>query len=196
MFGAVNAPTSTLTHAIDLLRRNPAVRERLEREVDEALGDRALAPADLDRLPCTRAVFKETLRLEPPAFVFIPRETLEDRDVGGYLVSEGTLFSVCARVMHRRADYWEDAEEFRPERWLEDERRGGSRCPANAYLPFSTEPRICRGEDFAEALFLTGLAGLTREFRLEPESDEPPVKTNIGVGITGEYPVRVNRRDS
>ena len=195
MFGAVDAPTSTLTHAIHLLERNPTVRGRLEREVDEALGDRSLTPADLDRLPYTRAVFKETLRLEPPAFVFIPRETLEDRNVGGYLVPRGTLLSVCVRVMHRRQDYWEGADDFRPERWLENDRQGGSRCPANSYLPFSTKPRICQGEDFAEALFVTGLASLTRKFRLEPESDEAPAKANIGVGIVGEYPVRVNRKD-
>lgn len=194
MFGAVDAPTSTLTHAINLLAHNPAVLQRLEQEVDEALAGRPVATADLDCLPYTHAVFRETLRLEPPAFVFIPRETMEDRVVGGYLVPKGTLLSICVRVMHRRQDYWEEADEFRPERWLEDAERGGSLCPAHSYLPFSTEPRICQGGDFAEALFVSGLASLVQKLRLEPESAKPPTKTNIGVGLMGTFPVRVRER--
>ena len=194
MFGAVDAPTSTLTHAVNLLAHNPAVLQRLEQEVDDALNGRPVAAADLDRLPYTHAVFRETLRLEPPAFVFIPRETLKDCNIGGYPVSKGTLVSVCVRVMHRRQDYWEGADEFRPERWLEDTEQGGSLCPAHSYLPFSTEPRICQGGDFAEALFVSGLASLVQKFRLEPESAEPPTKTNIGVGLMGTYPVRIARR--
>ena len=194
MFGAVDAPTGTLTHGIHFLARNPATRQRLEREVDEALGGQPITAADLDRLPYTRAVFRETLRLEPPAYVFIPRETLEDREVGGYLVPQGALLSVCMRTMQRRGDYWEDAGDFRPERWLEDAATGGSRCPARSYLPFSTEPRICQGWDFAEALFISGLASLTQKHVLEPDSDAPPAKTNIGVGIMGAYPVHVGKR--
>lgn len=194
MFGAVDAPTGTLTHGIHFLARNPAARERLEREVDEVLGDRPVALDDLDRLPFTHAVFKETLRLEPPAYVLIPRETLEDRVVGGYLVPKGTLMNVCMRVMQRRQDYFHHADAFRPERWLEDAEQGVSRCPAHSYLPFSTKPRVCQGEDFARILFVSGLASLVQELRVEPESEQPPTRTNIGVGIMGEYPVSVSHR--
>ena len=194
MFGAVDAPTGTLTHGIHFLARNPAARERLEREVDDVLGDREIGLADLDRLPWANAVFRETLRLEPPAYVLIPRETLEDCVVGGYLVPKGTLMNVCMRAMHRRPDYFEDADAFRPERWLEDARNGGSKCPAHSYLPFSTKPRICQGEDFARILFVSGLATLVQKLRLEPESDGPPTKTNIGVGIMGTYLVTVAER--
>lgn len=196
MFGAVDAPTGTLTHGIHFLARNPAARVRLEQEVDEVLSDRSITLADLDRLPYTHAVFKETLRLEPPAYVLIPRETLEDRVVGGYLVPKGTLMNVCMRVMHRRQDYFDDADAFRPERWLDGAEQGGSKCPAHSYLPFSTKPRICQGEDFAEILFVAGLASLVQELRVEPESDEPPKKTNIGVGIMGTYPVSIGQRQA
>ena len=194
MFGAVDAPTGTLTHGIYYLARNPVSRQRLEQEVDDVLNGRPVTPADLDRLPFARAVFKETLRLEPPAYVLIPRETLEDRVVGGYLVPKGTLMNVCMRVMQRRADYWSNADDFRPERWLEDGEQRASRCPAHSYLPFSIEPRICQGKDFAEALFVSGLASLSQQFRLEPESKQPPTKTNIGVGTMGTYSVYVTRR--
>ena len=194
MFGAVDAPTGTLAHAIHYLAHHPIARRRLEREVDATLGRLPVTVADLAGLPYAHAVFRETLRLEPPAYVFIPRETLEDRAVGGYLVPKGTLMSVCLRTMQRRQDYWDDAGDFRPERWLDDAGRGGSRCPARAYLPFSTAPRICQGENFAEVLFVSGLASLVQKLRLEPAADAAPTKTNIGVGIMGTYPVRVSER--
>ena len=194
MFGAVDAPTGTLTHGIHFLAQNTAARRKLEVEVDDTLGDAPITTADLDRLPYARAVFKETLRLEPPAYVLIPRETLADCVVGGHLVPEGTLMSVCIRTMQRRSDYWEDAGDFRPERWLDDTERGGSRCPVRSYLPFSTKPRICQGKSFGEALFVAGLASLVQRFRLEPDSERPPVKTNIGVGTMGTFPVRVRER--
>lgn len=194
MFGAVDAPTGTLTHAIHFLAHSPAARQRLEQEVDEALNGHPVTPDDLDRVPYAHAVFKETLRLEPPAYVLITRETLEDRVVGGFLVPKGTLMNVCLRVMHRRQDYWDNADDFRPERWLEDAERGASRCPAHSYLPFSVKPRICQGRDFAETLFVSGLVSLAQHLRLEPESEQPPTKENIGVGIRGSYRVSVTPR--
>lgn len=194
MFGAVDAPTSTLTYGVHFLARNPAARRTIEREVDDVLGSRPVAVPDLGRLPYAHAVFKETLRLEPPTYVMIPRETIEDRVVGGYLVPKGTLLHVGMRVMHRRPDIWDRGGDFRPERWLGDAQPEASRCPVPSYLPFSTKPRVCQGPDFARTLFIAGLASLVQRFVLEPESERPPTKTNIGVGIMGTYPVRVGER--
>jgi len=53
--------------------------------------------------------------------------------------------------MHRRKDLWgEDADVWRPERWL-------GRRPGWEYLPFNGGPRICIGQQFAltEAGYVT-----------------------------------------
>jgi cytochrome P450 len=54
--------------------------------------------------------------------------------------------------MHRRKDFFgEDAEEFRPERWLDDPVTGkkGLRTSSWEFLPFNGGPRVCLGQQFA-----------------------------------------------
>lgn len=178
-----DAPTATLCFAFHHLGCNPAARERVEQEVADVLGGRPAAPGDLDRLPYVHAVFKETLRLEPPAYVMRAREALEDRVVGGYRIPGGTLMLVGMRVLHQRSDYWERAGEFRPERWLEDSRSGGAACPEHAYIPFGSGPHSCSGSDLATMLFVLALATIAQRLRLEPTSSHPPKRENIGVGV-------------
>jgi cytochrome P450 len=64
--------------------------------------------------------------------------------------------------MHRDQRYWETPNEFRPERWLtEDKSR-----PRFAYFPFGAGPRQCIGESFAWTEGVLLLATLARRFRL------------------------------
>ena len=168
--GAWDSAVHVLAYVPHFLNRNPHVRARLEEEVDRVAGDRPLSADDLDHLPYAEAVVNELLRLQPPAPLLVPRRATSDTEVGGYLIPEGTLVEVVPHVMHRRVDYWSDSEAFKPERWLE-----GEACPhAHGYLPYGAEPRACRGVPLAAAVLVSGLAGLTRKWRLQPESDELP----------------------
>jgi cytochrome P450 len=80
--------------------------------------------------------------------------------------------------MHRRTDFYgPDANEFRPERWEENGRRGWE------YLPFNGGPRICLGQQYAltEASF-TIVKLLQRFDRIEnadPDLIEPVQQTNL-----------------
>ncbi len=192
--GFIDAPTGTLAFGVHHLARNPDVRSRIEREVDEVLGDREIVAGDFDRLPYLRAVLKEVLRLDPPAPILLPKEAIEDRVVGGCLIPKGTLVHVGMRELHHRAEYWEDASEFRPERWLEDPPPPRPPCPAHGYIPFGLGPHTCRGIDVAERLFVFGMATLARQLRLEPETGAEPQRNNTAVGVTGPWMVNVRRR--
>ena len=57
---------NALSWSLYLLSQAQDVRERVEREVDAVLGERAPAPDDLARLVFTRAVIDEAVRLYPP----------------------------------------------------------------------------------------------------------------------------------
>ena len=70
------------------LSRNPEARARLEKEIDEILGWRPPTLEDYNRLPYTRAVFEETLRLTPPLYI-VGRTATEDCVLGSYSHSQG-----------------------------------------------------------------------------------------------------------
>lgn len=172
-----------LVYSVYYLSRNPAVRERLEREADEAAGDRSLRGADVPKLRYAQAVLKELLRVQPPASPLVPRPALEDTTLGGYFIPRGTVIQIPAHVVHTRADYWDRAEEFRPERWLSDSPDGASGCPHRAFVPFSREPRACLGAPFATVLVVLALARLARGFRLEPVVKEIPKRLSADVAF-------------
>ncbi|HZU01697.1 MAG TPA: cytochrome P450, partial [Ktedonobacteraceae bacterium] len=71
-----------------LLCQHPGVYQKVQREVDEALKGRTPTAADLPNLPYCLQVFKETMRLYPPASGIL-REALHDIEIDGYLVPKG-----------------------------------------------------------------------------------------------------------
>lgn len=188
-----DAPTVAVCMAFHHIARSRAVRERLEREVAVVLGNRPVEAADFNKLPYLQAVFKEILRLEPPPYVMPPKGAMEDVVVGGYLIPKGTLMHVGMRGIHHTARYWEHADEFRPERWLEGARPDGPPCPAHAYIPFGSGPHDCSGQELAAMLFVFAMASIIQRSRIDPVSKRPPKMVNVGVGA-GRFRVNVMRR--
>jgi len=128
-----------------LLAQHPDVYARMRAEVDAALHGRTPAVADLPQLPYTLQVFKESLRLYPPAYV-LSRQAVRDVEVSGYRVPAGSVVIVSPYTMHRRPDYFPDPERFDPDRFTPE---AEARLPRHAYLPFGAGPRICIGNHFA-----------------------------------------------
>ncbi len=60
----------------------------MHEEIDNALGKRLPAVEDLAKLSCTHKVFKEALRLYPPAWL-VAMHVIKDYEAGGYLVPTG-----------------------------------------------------------------------------------------------------------
>ena len=145
LVGNLDPLAVALTWCLSYVARNPSVSERIEQEVDEVLGGRAMAAEDYDRLPYARAVFQESLRLAPPAF-FMEREATEDCVLGGrHLVPKGTVVQLCMGIVHRKRKHFDQPDQFKPERWLHDPPPG---CPAHVYMPFSYQPRRCAAWEF------------------------------------------------
>lgn len=141
-----------------LLGRHPEVATRLRGEIDEVLGGRPPALADLERLPYTQAVIKESMRVYPPVWM-IERRALSDDVLSGYHIPAGTLVAVSPWTLHRDPAVFPDPERFDPERFLGDAAPGRYR-----YLPFGAGPRTCIGNAFATmeaVIILATLAGRT-----------------------------------
>ncbi|MBI2433760.1 MAG: cytochrome P450 [Candidatus Hydrogenedentes bacterium] len=134
-----------LTWTWYLLSQHLEVEERFQHELDHVLQGRPPAPADLAKLPYTRCVFAESMRLYPPAYI-IGREATEDTALGGYRVPRGSQIIMCPYVTHRDPRFFPDPERFDPERWRPElvEQR-----PKFSFFPFGGGNRVCIGEPFA-----------------------------------------------
>ncbi len=141
-----------------LLARHPEVERRLHEEVDAA--DFSRDPIELAAsLEFTRRVFRESMRLYPPAWIF-GREARERITlVGGYDVEAGTTVLISPLVLHRSLDLFPQPERFDPDRWVRTE------VPPFAYVPFGGGARRCIGEEFAWTEGVLVLARLARAFR-------------------------------
>ncbi len=147
----------TLFWSLCLLAQAPAWQDRVAVEAAANPYDAADAADVLARLPVTRAVVSEALRLYPPAYL-ITREAIA-RDVAhGTAVPRGATVAISPWVLHRHAQLWTDPHAFDPARFLP-----GAPPPARfAYLPFGAGPRVCVAAQFAMAeavLVLAKLAG-------------------------------------
>lgn len=169
----------TTANALDwtwyLLSRHPEVEAKLHAEVD-ALGGELAGAADMARLPYTRAVIAESMRLFPPAWV-IGRTALEDHAVRDHVIRKGSLVLVSQWVTHRDPRWWDDAESFVPERWLgegrEPGRWGGQRGGRFSYFPFGAGTRVCIGEQFAWMEATLAVATFAQRWRLRLVADHP-----------------------
>jgi cytochrome P450 len=154
-----------------LLSQNPDVEEKLHAELDSVLEGRIPTIADLPRLPYTKMVIDETLRLYPPA-PGVSRKSVADDEVGGYHIPARSEIAVSEYVTHRHPGFWEQPEDFDPERFTPQRSAGR---PHFAYFPFGGGPHLCIGNNFAlmEAQLILATVAQVYQLRMAPR--HPPV---------------------
>ncbi|MGD9509468.1 MAG: cytochrome P450 [Geminicoccaceae bacterium] len=145
-----------------LLCLAPEVQEEVAAEAGGLELTPQQAPAALERLPLTRAVVQESLRLYPPAFTIVRRAHGPDRLLDE-TVPAGSMVVIAPWILHRHRRRWAHPERFDPTRFLP----GAPPVDRFAYLPFGVGPRICIGAQFAQIEAVLMLARLVKEFRLE-----------------------------
>ncbi len=146
-----------------LLSQHPQQEARLHAEVVSVLAGRTPAIHDVARLPYTRMVIEESLRLYPPNNTLPWRRALRDDLVCGVKIPRGATVSIVPWVLHRHKNLWDQPERFDPERFSPDCVRGRSRF---AYLPFGIGPRVCVGASFAMTEMILILASIAQRYRL------------------------------
>ncbi|MBD3947100.1 cytochrome P450 [Nocardioides ganghwensis] len=177
---------AALAWTLMLLAEHPDAQDRVRAELDSRPGPVPLV-GNRDRLPWTRAVVDEALRLYPPAWA-ISRRSHRDDVLGGRAVPAGTLAIISPWLVHRRPDLWPDPESFRPERFVDGTARTG-------YLPFGQGPRLCIGREFALGEMVVVLAELLREHRIDVPTgwDRPVAEAKVAVHPRGGMPLVVRR---
>jgi cytochrome P450 len=162
--------------------KNPAALRRLAAEVRAAgfAKDQPLPYATARQMPYLEAVVREAMRLHPavamPLERYVPTGGLTLPD--GSYVPAGAAVGMNAYILGRNKGVWgEDAEEFRPERWLRREGETDEALKARlqkmnaADLSFGGGSRICTGRNLALVEVYKVVATLVN--RYEIELDDP-----------------------
>ncbi|KAI0074974.1 cytochrome P450 monooxygenase pc-bph [Panus rudis PR-1116 ss-1] len=163
------------------LAANPRVQEKLQKELDEALGsddDPVAHFEQVKHLPYLEAVINEALRIHSPSGIGLPRVVPEGGlTVCGQFFPEGTVLSVPTFTIHRDKRVWgEDADVYRPERWFEQDKT----LMQKTFNPFSFGPRSCVGRNLANMELQIIIASILRRYSFVLEAPEKPFDTMEG----------------
>ncbi|XP_078159491.1 cytochrome P450 71A26-like isoform X2 [Carex rostrata] len=156
----------TIDWTMSELIKNPKPMKKLQEEVRGVVkhGD-MVRSEDLNQMSYLKAVIKETLRLHPPLPLLVPRESMEECEINGFIIPKGTKVLINAWAIAREAKSWEVPEEFMPERFI------GSQVDYKGtdfeLIPFGAGRRICPGILFGAATAELAVANLIHRFDWE-----------------------------
>jgi cytochrome P450 len=157
--------SNAVSWTLYLLARHPEAQEKLRAELSARLSGELPTLAEIKTLDYTRMVLEESMRLYSPVAT-IGRKALGPDMIGGFPVKKGTQVALCQWVTHRHPGFWSRPEEFMPERF-----DGSVKHHPFAYFPFAAGPRECVGKNLAMLEGVAILAGIVRNFRIEPSSE-------------------------
>jgi cytochrome P450 len=125
----------------------------------------------MSRLKLSRDVFREALRLYPPVPMMVREAACPER-FRNRAVPKGAQIVLSPWHLHRHERLWDNPDGFDPARWQTE---NGKKCQREAYMPFSTGPRVCTGAGFAMVEGPLLLSMLLKRYRFERIEGKDPV---------------------
>jgi cytochrome P450 len=179
---------NALTWTFYLLSQNPTVEAKLYEELCTILGNdkdsnRSISSTsrskgrriiriptieDIPKLEYTEKVFRESMRLYPPAWT-IGRQAINDYKIGKYVIPAGSIILMSQYVMHRNPLYFSDPDLFYPDRWTKEAK---SHLPRFSYFPFGGGIRGCVGEPFAWMEGILLIATICQQWKMHHDDTD------------------------
>ena len=171
--------------AIVYLCHFPKIQDRIYTELRTVVGDDRL-PSLQDRrqLPYLEATIREVLRRSSFIPLGLPHTTTCDTTLQEYKIPKGTFILFNMWAMHNDERYWTAPDEFRPERWLDEDNHLilGEHA---SYLPFSTGRRVCLGESMAKTELFLIISRILCRYKIikAPNKPLPSLEGILGLSI-------------
>lgn len=209
---------AVLTWSLFELCQQPELIKKIQKEVDEVLGDRDPTFDDVYKLQFIRLVISESLRMypEPPLLI---RRALEDDILpeGGTgiksKITRGTDIFLALYNIHRSEEFWDEPNKFNPERFLKPYNNpkrpdwGGYNPSLNmlypnevhsdfAFLPFGAGSRKCVGDQFAylEAAITLAMVFKRFDFELATRPEDVGIYTGATIHTRNGLMINVKER--
>uniref|UniRef100_A0ACD5ZIG3 Uncharacterized protein n=1 Tax=Avena sativa TaxID=4498 RepID=A0ACD5ZIG3_AVESA len=164
-FAGSDTTSILLTWTMVLLSMHLEWQVSARKEVLGLFGKNKPKYEDLSQLKTVTMILHEVLRLYPPATLF-KRKTYKEADIGGVRYPSGVIVDIPILLIHHDPDVWgSDVHEFRPERFAEGIAKASKF--QGAFIPFSSGPRICIGQNFAMLEAKIALCTILQHFEFE-----------------------------
>lgn len=177
----------SLAWAWYLLWKHPEIEQRMAQEIKNVFNGGQIQLEDLGKLETVQRVFKETLRLYPPIWVF-SRKVIKDDIISGWRIPSGATIFFSPYVMHRNPQVFENPEDFDPDRFTSAKIEPP---PPFTYFPFGGGPRLCIGKDFALMEARVLLSIIANTYRLNLVSGHK-VETDPTITLRAKYGIMMN----
>lgn len=168
---AIETTLWSMEWAIAELVNHPRVQNKIRDEISTILQGKPVTESNLHELPYLQATVTEALRLHTPIPLLVPHMNLEEAKLGGYTIPKESKVVVNAWWLANNPAWWKNPDEFRPERFLEEE-NGTEAAVAGGkvdfrYLPFGMGRRSCPGIILALPILGLVIAKLVTNFEMQ-----------------------------
>lgn len=203
IFAGSDSTASTMQSFFWLTLTAPRVYATLRAEMDAAVAAGTIPLTgnvewtQAQALPYFQACLKEAMRLRPAVGLNITRyaPAPDGVEIEGRHFPAGTRLALNGWVLHRdRAVFGDDAEFFRPERWLEDEE--GARVMERYMFQFGGGAHVCIGRNLALLEINKVCPRLLRDFDFQLVNPTREIKAKATFFVVQEgLRVYISRRD-
>ncbi|KAJ2940595.1 hypothetical protein O0L34_g6536 [Tuta absoluta] len=190
--GGHDTSASVLMYTMVMIGSYPHVQERIYKELEEVFGDsdRDAEKHDLCKLVYLEAVIKESMRVIPIVPV-VARKLDRNIKLKNCTLSAGRTCFIFLYGVNRHPIWGEDAQEFKPERWLDP-----ATMPDHptAFAGFSMGRRHCIGKAYALMSMKTTLAHVMRYYRIKGDYTKLELKLDVMLKPVGGHHITIDRR--
>ncbi|KAF5448359.1 hypothetical protein F2P56_028903 [Juglans regia] len=170
----------TLEWAMSCLLNHPDALKKARAELDGQIGqEKIVNESSVSQLCYLQNIISETFRLYPAAPLLLPHVSSEDCTIEGYDVPSNTIVLINAWAIHRDPSVWDNATDFKPERF----ESGRGLGDAHKLMPFGLGRRACPGAGLAQRMVGLTLGSLIQCFEWERVSEQE-IDMTEGNGVT------------
>lgn len=179
---------NALTFTLCLLGRNLDIQQKVFDEIIKIQSETVDIVEQLQKMTYINAVLNEAMRLYPPAWI-TDRQNVIDDTLAGFYIKKETLIGVSFYELHRNPKYWENPDEFNPDRFLGEQKKHSMQY----FYPFGAGPRMCIGSGFAIYEMCLVISHIVKKFVIVSSNDTVqfnPLITLKPVGVEVSFSKR------
>ncbi len=178
MFAGYETTAASLSFCLYLLASHQDAQQQASEE------------AQAGKTEYINAVYREALRLYPPAYM-LAREALHEHQLADAKVKKGDNLILSLFELHRHPAFWQDSHQFIPARFLQPSHGETSRF---AFFPFGYGKRVCSGMQLAMMEAAVILQALITHFKFKlPENSELKLEAMVTLHPQGRLDLLIER---